>query len=448
MRQLSSLDTQFLNIESATTPGHVGSLVVVDPATSPGDSWGLDTVRSLVEARLHLTPMLRQRLVEVPFGISRPYWADDPSFDLDYHLRELALPVPGSDEQLANQVARLHRSALDRSRPPWETYVITGLAGGRAAVYSKIHHAAVDGVSGAALLGAMLDIRPERREVQPAAEPFAPKPLPSRLSMLRRGVTSMVGQGVEAARTAPPALLHLGTATGRIKAPRTPLNGTITAQRRFAFGSVSLGDIKTVRRQHGGTVNDVVIALCTSVLRTWLIEHEALPDTPLVAAVPVSVRHRDRKDTQGNEISVMLTELPTHLPEPGQRLAVTRDSIDNAKARFAAVPSTLVRDLAGLLPTSGLTARPLLSLAGLAGPPFNLFISNVPGPRVPLWLAGAKVESIFPVSAVTSFTGALNITVFTHGDTVDFGFVACRDRVPDVWELVRYLRDAVDELVG
>jgi WS/DGAT/MGAT family acyltransferase len=448
MRQLSSLDTQFLNIESATTAGHVGSLVVVDPVSWTGDAWGLDTVRALVEERLHLAPLLRQRLVEMPFGMSRPYWADDPSFDLDYHLRELALPLPGSDEQLGNQVARLHRSALDRGRPPWEMYVITGLSGGRAAVYSKIHHAAVDGVSGAAVLGVMLDIRPERREVQPPTEPFAPDPLPSRVNLLGRGVTSMVADGVQAARTVPPALLHLGAATGRLKAPRTPINGAITAQRRFAFASVSLGDIKDVRRQHGGTVNDIVVALCTSVLRTWLIKHDALPDVPLVAAVPVSVRHRDRKAAQGNEISTMLTELPTHVPEPVLRVAATRESIEQAKTRFAAVPPTLVRDLAGLIPANGLAARPLLNLAGLAGPAFNLFISNVPGPRVPLWLAGAKVESIYPVSAVTSFTGALNITVFTHADTVDFGFIACRDRVPDVWELVRYLRDAVHELVG
>lgn len=171
MRQLSSLDTQFLNVESTTTSGHVGSVVVVDPASS--DGWGLDAVRDLVEARLHLAPVLRQRLVEVPLGLARPYWADDPAFDLDFHVREVALPTPGSERQLGDLVARLHARPLDRTRPPWEMYVVTGLAGGRAAVYTKIHHAAVDGVSGAALLGAMLDIRPEPRSVEPPSEPFA-----------------------------------------------------------------------------------------------------------------------------------------------------------------------------------------------------------------------------------------------------------------------------------
>jgi len=448
MRQLSSLDTQFLNIESATTAGHVGSLVVVDPSEANDGAWSLDTVRELVAARLHLAPLLRQRLVEVPLGMARPYWADDPSFDLDHHVRELGLPAPGCDEQLGDLVARLHAKPLDRRRAPWELYVVTGLTGGRAAVYTKIHHAAVDGVSGTALLSTMLDIRQEPRLVEAPTRPFAPGPLPSRLNLLGRGVTSMLADRVQVARTAPPALRHLGTVRGRLRTPRTPLNAPISGERGFAFGSVSLGDIKRVRQQYGGTVNDVVLALCTSVLRAWLREHDALPDVPLVAAVPVSVRHRDRKGALGNEISVMLAELPTQLGDAAERVAASRESVEQAKARFSAVPSTLVRDLATLLPSNGLAARPLFALAGHAPALFNLFVSNVPGPRVPLWLAGARVESVFPVSAVTTFTGALNITVFTHGDTVDFGFIACRDRVPDVWELVRHLGDAVEELLA
>lgn len=446
MRQLSSLDTQFLNVESATTSGHVGSLVVVDPP----EGWSLKSVRDLVAARLHLAPVLRQRLLTAPLGISRPWWADDPTFDLDRHVHEMGLPSPGSDEQLGELVARLHEQPLDRRRPPWELYVVTGLAGGRAAVYSKIHHAAVDGVAGAALLGAMFDIRREPREVEPPSEPFAPDPLPSHLSLLGRGVGSLLADQLHAVRTVPPALRHLGTARGGLRAPRTPLNGAISAERRFAFGSVPLTDIKAVRRDYGGTVNDVVMALCASLLRRWLLERDALPEEPLVAAVPVSVRPRDRKGAPGNEISVMLAALPTHLAGAAERVVAAREYVEQAKARFDAVPPTLVRDLAGLLPTSGLAARPLFGLAELAGamapPPFNLFVSNVPGPRVPLWLAGARVESMYPVSAVTGFTGGLNITVFTQADSVHFGFIACRDVVPDVWALARCLEAAVDEL--
>lgn len=444
MRQLSALDTQFLTIESATTLGHVGSVVVVTP---PDPSWGLPDVRALLADRLHLAPVLRERLVTAPLGVARPWWVQDPDFDLDAHLHTSALPGPGTDEQLGAEVARLHERAIDRTRAPWECHVLTGLAGGRVAVYSKVHHAAIDGVSGAALLSALFDVRPEPRAVETAA-PFAPRPLPSSVERLGRGVSSLASDSVRLARTAPPSLARLGSVTGGLRAPRTPLNGPISAERAFAFGSVPLPTIKALRAEHGGTPNDVVVALCAAVVRRWLVSRDALPDAPLVAVLPVSVRRRERKDAQGNELSAMLTELPTHVADPRERAVAARLAMDAAKERFDAVPHSLTRDLAGLLPTSGAVARPLYAVAGRLGLPINLMISNVPGPRVPLWLAGARVDGVHPVSAVTGFTGALNITVYTHGAGVDFGFVACRERVPDVWELARFLDEAVTELTA
>jgi len=446
MHQLSALDTQFLMIESDTTLGHVGSVMVVDPSAAGGDSWDLDRVRTLLRSRLHLSPVLRRRLVEVPLGLSRPYWVDDPGFDLDFHVRELALPRPGSSAQLGDQIARLHARALDRRRPPWEVYVITGVAGGRVAVYSKIHHAAIDGVSGTEILANLLDIRPEPRHVEPQA--FLPAPLPSRVDLVRHGVTALVKDQVDIVRKAPPALRHLGGVVATSpKAPRTPLNNTISAHRRFAFGSVSVDDIKTVRRQYGGTVNDIVMVLCTYALRSWLLDHGALPDVPLVAAVPVSVRRRSQNGSAGNELALMLAELPTHLADPEAQLHAMRTSMDQAKERFDATPTTLLRDLSALMPTAGVAARTLFNLAAVPGPPFNLFISHVPAPRVPLYLAGARVEGIYPVSAVTSVTGALNITVFSYDGRLDFGLVACRELVPDVWNLMGYLEDALAALV-
>jgi len=483
MRQLSALDAQFLMIESPTTVGHVGSLIVLDPSTALGGAWNLETVRQLIEGRLHLSPIFRQRLVQVPLGLTRPFWVDDPHFDLEFHIRELAIPAPGSDQQLGEQVARIHARALDRRRPLWEVYVISGLADGRAAVYSKVHHAAIDGVSGAEILATVLDIRPEPRQVEPEAQPFVPRQLPSTVDLVRRGVTAMAAHPAEVFRTVPSALRYLdqlpgagglGLARGitdvasalsrlagtakraeasgtvrNLKAPRTPLNGTITAHRRFSFGSVPLGDIKTVRKRFGGTVNDIVMVLCTSALRRWLLDHGALPDGPLVAAVPVSVRRRDQKGAGGNQISVMLAELPTHLSDPEDRLVATRAAMDEAKARFDAVPATLLRDLSVLVPTAGagLAARSLFRLATVPGPPFNLFISNVPGPQAPLYLAGAKVEGVYPVSAVTSVTGGLNITLFSYDGSLDFGLIACREMVPDVWNLIGYLKEALVELV-
>src|SRR6476620_6070386 len=197
MRQLTALDAQFLNVESPTTVGHVGSLIVLDPSTAPGGEWNLDSVRDVFEPRLHLAAPLRQRLVEVPLGLGRPYWVDDPHFDIEFHLRELALPAPGDDEQLGEQVARIHARQLDRSRPLWEAYVITGLEGGRGAFYSKIHHAAIDGVSGAEILKTIMDVTVEPREVDPEEAPFVPRPMPSTVDLFGRGLRQMAVDPVD-----------------------------------------------------------------------------------------------------------------------------------------------------------------------------------------------------------------------------------------------------------
>jgi diacylglycerol O-acyltransferase / wax synthase len=233
-----------------------------------------------------------------------------------------------------------------------------------------------------------------------------------------------------------------------LKPPRTPLNGTITAHRRFSFGSLPLEDVKLVKNHFDMTVNDVVMALTAAALRRWLLDHDALPEAPLVAAVPVSIRSDDQKN--GNQVSVMLAELPTHLADPGERLRFMRESMLDAKRAFDAVPASLLQDLSALIPTalSGLAARALFKLATVPGLLFNLFVSNVPGPQLPLYIAGAKVEGIYPVSAVTDMTGGLNITLFSYDGSLDFGLVACREMVPDVWNLIDYLDDAMAEMVA
>jgi diacylglycerol O-acyltransferase / wax synthase len=481
MRQLTSLDAQFLNVESPTTTGHVGSLIVLDPSTAPDGAWNIDSVRDVLEPRLHLAAPLRQRLVQVPLGLGRPYWVDDPHFDIEFHLRELALPGPGSAEQLGEQVARVHARQLDRSRPLWEAYVITGLADGRAAFYSKIHHAAIDGVSGSEILETVMDLTPEPREVLPEPEPFVPRAMPSTVDLVRRGLASMAVNPVEVLRTVPKSLTYLDELPGaanvpgvrllseaagvvgrtlgqevseldarELRAPRTPLNGPITAHRRFAYGSVPLDDVKRVRNHYGMTVNDVVMTLVAATLRRWLLDHDALPSTPLVAAVPVSVRTENQKGELGNQVSVMVAALPTDVADPAARAEAMRASMLEAKRHFVAVPASLLQDLSHAIPTalSGLAARALFRLATLPGVPFNLFVSNVPGPPRPLYIAGARVEGIYPVSAVTDMTGGLNVTLFSYDGHLDFGFIACREMVPDVWHLVDYLADALDELLA
>ncbi|MGZ4491962.1 MAG: WS/DGAT/MGAT family O-acyltransferase [Nocardioidaceae bacterium] len=481
MRQLTSLDAQFLNVESPTTVGHVGSLVVLDPSTAPGGAWSLETVRDVFEPRLHLAAPLRQRLVEVPLGIGRPYWVDDPHFDIEFHLREVALPAPGTDEQLGEQVARIHARQLDRTRPLWEAYVITGLEGGRVAFYSKIHHAAIDGVSGAEILETIMDVTPEPRVVAPEETEFVPRRLPSTLDLVRRGLTSLVRDPLELARTIPRSLSYVdelpgaanfpgthlvaetaglvGRALGvpqpdrgrrELKAPRTPLNGQITAHRRFAFGSIPLADVKRVKNHFDMTVNDVVMALTASALRRWLLDHDALPERPLVAAVPVSIRTEDQRGTLGNQVSVMMAELPTNHSDVEGRMRVMRESMREAKRHFDAVPASLLQDLSALVPTalSGLAARALFRLATVPGVPFNLFVSNVPGPQLPLYIAGAQVQGVYPVSAVTDMTGGLNITLFSYNGDLDFGLIACREMVPDVWHLIGYLHEAMQEMLA
>jgi diacylglycerol O-acyltransferase len=480
MRQLTSLDAQFLHVESTTTVGHVGGLLVLDPSGAPGGELTLSALRAVLEPRLHLAAPLRQRLVEVPLGLGRPYWVDDPEFDLEFHLREVALPLPGDAQQLGEQVARIHARPLDRTRPLWEMYLIHGVDGDRSAIYSKIHHAAIDGVSGAEILATIMDLTEEPRVVEDID--WTPGPLPGRVELLERGLLSTFTQPWDLLRTVPKTLPHLADLPGatnvpgiraisdvsaavakvvtggaasspaerrELHPPRTPFNGPITAHRRFSFGSLPLADIKTVKNAFGMTVNDVVMALCASALRRWLLDHDALPTVPIVVAVPVSIRGGDRPGSGGNQISVMVAEMPTEVGDPAERLTSVTAAMTKAKRHFQAVPATILQDLSTVIPTalSGLAARQLFKLVTAPGLPFNLFVSNVPGPQVPLYVAGARVLGLYPVSAVTDMTGGLNITLFSYDGSIDFGLIACRELVPDVWNLIDYLRDALAELL-
>lgn len=481
MRQLSSLDAQFLNAETATTLVHVGSLSILDPTTAPGGDLTIDDLRALMASRLHLVGPMRWRLHEVPLGLDLPYWVEAADFDLDYHVRELALVAPGSDEQLGEQVARLAGRPLDRRYPLWESYLIHGLAGGRKALYTKVHHAAIDGVSGAEVLAVVMDVTPEPREVEPADPDARPDHAPGTAASLAKGLWRSAARPASFVLSAPRMLPHvldlpgaaniplaptvgkvlgsIGRATGLSGGdklpelaptpPRTPFNGPITAHRKLAFTSLDLAEVKHVKNAFGLTVNDVVMALCTTALRRWLVDHDALPDTPLVAAVPVSVRTPEQMGTGGNQISFMLAALPTHVADPRGRLEDLHTSLAAAKERFNQVPAQLLHEYSAVLPQAlhGLASRTLLRAITLAAPPFNLFVSNVPGPQLPLYTAGAEVLANYPVSAVSDAGGGINITVMSYNGKVDFGIVVCREMVPDVWDLARHVREGLAELV-
>ena len=472
MHQLSGLDAAFLAMETSAVYGHVGSICVVDPSTAL-EPLTLERLQSVIASRLHLVPPFRRRLAEVPFGFDQPYWIEDPDFDIEFHVRELALPAPGDDKQLAEQAARLHARPLDRRRPLWELYLISGLSGGRAAIYTKVHHAAIDGVSGNDILGAVLDLSPEGRDLG-EVPPWQCDEVPGSIPLLARSLLTLAWQPVRAVRVGAavaaslPGLARTATMpelplVGRflprrgssavlqqsgLRAPRTPFNRTLSPHRRWAFRTLPLDDVKEVKRAAGATVNDVVMALTAGALRTWLLDHDALPDGPLIAAVPVSVRTEAQKGTGGNRVSTMIAPMGTHLADPLERLRYAHDAMRAAKDQHGALPADLLSDVTqfAMPALAGQAARVAARLRLVEWlSPFNLIVSNVPGPSRPLYYAGAKLLAYYPLSAIADGQG-LNITVMSYADGMHFGLIADRELVPDVDRMAGYLADELDAL--
>jgi WS/DGAT/MGAT family acyltransferase len=493
MQQLTGMDATFLHLETPATQGHVGSLAVFDAKSAPVE-FGFGEIKSILEQRLHLAPVLRRRLVEVPLGLDHPYWIEDPDFDIDYHVREIALPPPGDERRLAEQVARIHERHLDRSRPLWELYVIWNLADGHVAQYTKIHHSAIDGVSGAELLAVLLDLEPEPRTVDPPEKPWRPEPVPTELEMLLRGVATLTTQPLKALRfqrraletmgrrdpgsVAAAAILPATAALGALglavvdrvikdrlpkptnpegkvieqpalRAPRTVFNRSISAHRRFSFGSLSLDTAKEVKNTLGTTVNDVILAVCGGALRRYLAERGELPAESLLAMVPVSVRTDEQKGAMGNQVSAIIAALATDEEDPVVRLNRIHEAMVAAKSQHRAIPADLLQDYTQFA-TPALAARAARAvartrIADRINAPFNVTISNVPGPNFPLYGAGARMVGCFPVSTITDGAG-LNITVMSYMGELHFGVVACREMLPDPFSLIDHLRDSLDEL--
>lgn len=481
MRQLTSLDNQFLALENSRQSGHVAGVAVLDPSTAPGGALNAADIQALIVERLPMLPLLRWRLAEVPLGLDYPFWVDDADFDLDFHVRELALPSPGSDGQLAEQVARITSRPLDRARPLWELYLIHGLQHGHVAMLTKIHHALIDGISGAEIMGLLLDLGPDgplppkerKGKAQGEKMPGAPE-------MLARAALGIPRYPLRLLRALPSALPNVedtpfgvlpgaamaGGLTTRLRrllggdtvaqgqerftAPRTSFNGRISPHRRFTFGQLSLDKVKAIKNHHGGTVNDAIVSICASAVRRWLVEHDELPDQPLVAQVPVSVRSDEEIGTYGNRILLMSAPLFTNIADPVERLHRTHEALSDMKERHKALPATLLQDANHFIPAAvfaraaQLTFR--LSTSGAAHPTWNLVISNVPGPRIPLYCAGARLVANYPVSVITDGMG-LNITVMSYLGNLDVGIVADRDQMPDLHRLIDWLKDGVTELL-
>lgn len=486
MKQLSGIDTSFLNLETATSFGHINSLSIYRrPEDADFDPY--EVFRSQVESKLGLLEPFRRRLVEVPLGLDRPYWINDPDFDLDFHVRHIGVPGEGSQTQVGDLVGRLIGRPMDRSRPLWEGYVIEGLESGDFAILLKLHHSTIDGAAGAEMLGMLLDTdaTEDQSRWTPEVEPgvgellartaFGLAKTPAKGLRLQAKMLNELGkitrsQGISnIARTVQqglpgPAGQVVRRALGvserpeeqdqvpllpRIGGPRTPFNASITAHRRFAYRAAPLAHIKAIKSELGATVNDVVMAVCAGGLRRYLESHDALPDRDLIAMIPVSIRTGEETEKWSNRVSAIFADLPTAADDPIERVEQVHSSMIAAKEQFDLMPADMIGELSDLAPPAlAMRAARLATrtrLADRTNPPANLVLSNVPGPRAPLHLGDAELKHYYPVSTIVDGQG-LNITVQSYVDTLDFGLVSCRELVPDLWDLADLIIEEISVL--
>jgi diacylglycerol O-acyltransferase / wax synthase len=474
-QQLSGIDASFLYLETPETPMHVAGLTYFQlPEGFEGSFYR--HFRRFFESRLHTIPIFSKRLAPSLYDLDHPGWVDAQDLDLDYHLRETALPAPGTEAQLEEVIGRLHANTLDRSRPLWQFYVITGLANGQGVLYSKVHHAAIDGGAGMAINKALYDVTAVPREMAPPPTKLAaPKPAPSSPTAVDpvKGIADIMGNMMRQQLKmweAAPAIMNamsdaflakpgempkaLGTLQSlltqlpTLDAPKTPFNATITRERSYAARTISLGDAKAIAKASGAKLNDVVMAVCSGALRRYLQEKGQLPDKPLIAGVPISLR--EPGDTrQNNQVSGMLCQIATDIADPAERLAAIVKSSSQAKQLAGTFRDAVPQDFAFVgAPILLQLVMLVYGRSGLADRlpmPMNVTISNVPGPPMPLYCAGAKVTALHPVS-IAAHGAALNITVQSYMDALNFGLTADRRAVPDVGRLGDYLVEAADEL--
>ncbi|MFK7897073.1 MAG: wax ester/triacylglycerol synthase family O-acyltransferase [Myxococcota bacterium] len=466
MEQLSGLDATFLNVETAHAPTHISGLAVYDQSTAPGGKVTFKGILANIESRLHMARCFRQKIVRVPFGFDHPYWIEDAEFDLEFHVRHIALPSPGDWRQLCIQVARLHARPLDLNKPLWEMYVIEGLdevegmPPGSFAILTKIHHAAIDGVSGVEITAALHDLEVEGAAPEPEDEWVAESD-PTILELALRSTVNNIRQPFRFARilseAAPPAIRAMMAPPeddfgddAPLEVPRTRFNGKVTPHRVFHAKTFSLSDVKQIRKRvEGTTVNDVMLAVCSGALRKYLEAHHELPLDPLSAFAPISTRTEGQKGSAGNQVSGMFVRLHTDEGDPIRRLEKVYKTTTDSKELTAAVGARSMTDVTQTMPgaLAGLSGR-LIARTGLMSrmrPVANTVISNIPGPQVPLYFTGAKMvgsyglglpmEGIGLFHAVTSYNGVISVCV-----------TGCRNQMPDPDFYAQCIEDSFREL--
>jgi len=462
MERLSAMDAAFVSGETAAWHMHAGALIILDPGDAP-EGFGVESFRALLRARTPALGVFRRRILEVPFGLDVPIWVTDPTVDIEAHVRAVGVPAPGGSRELGRLVGELFSSKLDRSRPLWEIWFIEGLPDGRVALLAKVHHSLVDGVGGARLYEVLFDLEPDAplQLSTPVADSDDDAP-PSDLELVAGALWRLAGTPVRAAKTtwrlAHTLLPLLRSRYGDddtnpplpFQAPRTSLNHAITARRELAYTDVSLADVKAVKNALNVTVNDVVLAGCAGGLRRYLTARDELPDAPLVAQVPVAVQPVEGEEAAvGNHVAVMGASLPTNLGDPIERVHEVAASTRSAKRLQRDLGDDVIMRLAestppGLL-AAGVRSYARLRLTEFHPPVFNLIVSNVRGPDLPLYTAGARLEATYPMGPLLD-GGGLNLTVMSSAESLHLGFLVCPDVVADPWELASHTEAAFEEL--
>jgi diacylglycerol O-acyltransferase / wax synthase len=454
MDRLSSIDASFLTNETSSAHMHVGAILIFE-----GPPPGYDDFLAHVESRLHLVPRFRQKLAFPPVETGRPFWVDDPSFNLAYHVRHSALPAPGSEEQLRNIAGRLFSQALDRSKPLWEVWLVQGLERNRFALITKTHHALVDGVAGVDIATVLFDVKPVPEPIEPDRD-WVPRPTPSAAELAAHGLAGAAETPFKLARRVLRAASHPERTAERVleagealaevawnltnPAPELPLNTEIGSHRRFAWTRAELEDFKKIKNVLGGTVNDVVLTVVSGALRSWLRGRGVkLAGLELRALVPVSIRTEDEQDL-GNRIAAMRGPLPVYIEDPVKRLEVVRRAMDGLKESKQALGAEVISRFNDFAPPTLLAQASRLNFSTRL---FNLIVTNVPGPQLPLYVLGRELQDVFPVAFLPE-NHAMAIAIMSYNGGIDFGLLGDYDAMEDIDSIATGISESLADLRG
>ncbi|MDJ0642877.1 MAG: wax ester/triacylglycerol synthase family O-acyltransferase [Erythrobacter sp.] len=469
MRQLQGMDSSFVALESPNSPMHIGSVLIYNPATAPGGFVRFKDILGFIESRMQLSRTMRQRLVRVPFDLDYPYWIEDPNFDLEYHVRHVALPKPGDWRQLCIQAARIHARPLDLSRPPWEFTVVEGLDNvrdyppGCFAFVTKVHHAAIDGMSGIDLMEALHTVTPN---TAPPNEPdnWKPEKVPSPVELLGKSYVNALLNPVKQAQVAAQALPGVASAikglitrdfklSTDMVPPRTRFNRSISPHRVVEGQSFPLADLKSIRTLlPEAKVNDVAIAIIGGALHKYLSSKDDLPKSTMTAMAPISVRSSDEKGDMGNQVAAMVAPLGTHIADPKERLEYVFGQTSNSKAMTNALGARTMTEVSKVNPllymALGAQLFSRVSIAHKLAMPFNTVVTNVPGPPVHIYSSGARMESMaLSLICLTDGLGLAHV-VQSYVDEAYISFTACRDIMPDPEFYSQCLQDSFEEMLA